>query len=56
MRAALDRWIEDTGDLGAVPERELIRRGLVADRLAAYETLETEGPGAKAKARSKKSP
>ena len=33
-RAALDRWIETTGDLGAVPERELIRRGLVADRTA----------------------
>jgi hypothetical protein len=38
LRAALDRWLVATGDLGAVPERELIRRGLVADRLAEYET------------------
>jgi uncharacterized sulfatase len=32
-RSALDRWIVETGDLGAVPERELIHRGLVSDRL-----------------------
>jgi uncharacterized sulfatase len=31
MRAALDKWIKDTGDLGAVPEAELIKRGLVQD-------------------------
>jgi hypothetical protein len=36
MRAALDRWIADTGDLGAVPEAELVRRGLVADKLEEY--------------------
>jgi uncharacterized sulfatase len=46
MRAALDRWIERTGDLGAVPERELIRRGLVADRLAEYEPRKTAPPAA----------
>ena len=34
MRAALDQWIIDTKDLGAVPERELIERGLVKDRLS----------------------
>lgn len=33
LRGALDRWIHETNDLGAVPETELIRRGLVADRL-----------------------
>jgi uncharacterized sulfatase len=33
LRPALDKWIEETHDLGAVPERELIARGLVADRL-----------------------
>jgi uncharacterized sulfatase len=33
MRAALDRWIRDTKDLGEVPEQELIRRGLVRDLL-----------------------
>jgi uncharacterized sulfatase len=37
LRAALDRWVADTHDLGAVPERELVRQGLVADRLAEYE-------------------
>jgi uncharacterized sulfatase len=34
MRAALDSWIVDTKDLGGVPEKELIRRGLVRDMLA----------------------
>ena len=29
MRAALDKWVVDTNDLGAVPEKELVRRGLV---------------------------
>jgi uncharacterized sulfatase len=33
-RDALDRWMKATGDLGAVPEQELIRRGLLADRPA----------------------
>lgn len=33
MRAALDKWIADTKDLGGVPERELIKRGLVRDVL-----------------------
>jgi uncharacterized sulfatase len=36
LRQALDGWIAETGDLGAVPETELIRRGLVADKLAEY--------------------
>ena len=36
MRAALEQWMADTGDLGAVPEEELIARGLVADRLQEY--------------------
>lgn len=35
MRAALDKWVVDTKDLGAVPEKELIRRGLVKDVLTA---------------------
>jgi uncharacterized sulfatase len=34
LRAALDRWVKDTKDLGEVPESELIRRGLVADRIS----------------------
>jgi uncharacterized sulfatase len=33
LRKALDHWIDETHDLGAVPEKELIARGLVADRL-----------------------
>lgn len=37
LSAALDAWIADCKDLGAVPETELVRRGLVADRLKEYE-------------------
>jgi arylsulfatase A-like enzyme len=37
MRAALDKWIEETHDMGAIPETELIKRGLVSDRLKEYE-------------------
>lgn len=36
LAAALDRWLRETGDLGAVPERELIARGLVMDRMDEY--------------------
>lgn len=43
MRAALDRWIKDTGDLGAVPEVELVKRGLVADRIKEYEDRKKNG-------------
>lgn len=53
MRAALDHWIERTGDLGAVPEKELVRRGLVADRLEEYEARKTEGLGAKERFKAK---
>jgi uncharacterized sulfatase len=34
MRAALDKWMIDTKDLGEVPEKELIKRGLVRDVLS----------------------
>ncbi len=34
LAAALDRWMRDTKDLGAVPEKELIAKGHVVDRLA----------------------
>lgn len=37
LRAVLDHWLEQTKDLGAIPERALIKRGLVADRLSEYE-------------------
>ena len=36
MRAALEEWMKVTNDLGAVPEIELIRRGLVRDVLSDY--------------------
>ena len=34
MSAALDKWIIDTKDLGEVPEKELIKRGIVKDVLS----------------------
>lgn len=33
MSAALDTWMKDTKDLGEVPEKELIKRGVVKDVL-----------------------
>jgi N-sulfoglucosamine sulfohydrolase len=36
MREALDRWMAETRDMGAVPEAEMIRRGLIADQLEEY--------------------
>ena len=43
MRAALDEWMKETKDLGEVPEKELIRRGLVADKLSEYEKRKKPG-------------
>jgi uncharacterized sulfatase len=43
MRAALDRWMKETNDLGAVPEVELVKRGLVADRIKEYEDRKKNG-------------
>ena len=37
LRAALDRWIAETRDMGAIPEQELTRRGLVRDILSTYD-------------------
>jgi uncharacterized sulfatase len=37
MRGALDQWISETRDMGAVPEEEMIRRGTVTDRLKEYQ-------------------
>ena len=34
MSAALDQWMVDTKDLGSVPEKELIKQGLVKDVLS----------------------
>jgi N-sulfoglucosamine sulfohydrolase len=36
LRGELDRWIDETKDLGAVPEEELIKQGLVEDFLKNY--------------------
>jgi uncharacterized sulfatase len=43
MRAALDQWMKETNDLGAVPEIELVRRGIVADRIKEYEDRKKNG-------------
>lgn len=37
LRAALDKWMVDTKDLGGIPEDELVKKGLVADRIPEYE-------------------
>ena len=36
LRAALEKWIATTHDLGAVSEEEMVRRGLVLDKLKEY--------------------
>jgi uncharacterized sulfatase len=43
MRDALESWIQNTQDLGAVGEQELIRRGLVRDVLKEYELRNQPG-------------
>jgi N-sulfoglucosamine sulfohydrolase len=50
LRAALDRWVQETKDLGEVPEDELIRRGLVEDRLSKEyaDRIKQHPPGSKA--------
>jgi uncharacterized sulfatase len=37
LREELDRWIEETKDLGAMPEEALIKRGVVEDFLKNYQ-------------------
>lgn len=45
LSAALERWIEEIGDLGGVPERELIERGLVEDQITGHrQSLEPLSP------------
>jgi uncharacterized sulfatase len=41
LRGALDNWLHETHDLGAVPETELIKRGLVKDVLSQYAERQT---------------
>jgi uncharacterized sulfatase len=50
LRAALDKWVKDTNDLGEVPETELIKRGLVADRISTEyaERIKMHPPGSQA--------
>jgi N-sulfoglucosamine sulfohydrolase len=36
LRAALGKWLADTKDLGATPEEELVKQGLVKDFFANY--------------------
>ena len=42
LRAALDAWIEQTRDMGAIPEKEMIKRGIVSDKLSEYESRKAE--------------
>ena len=44
MGRVLDAWIDETRDLGAVPERELIAQGLVEDVLGPYEERKSRHP------------
>jgi uncharacterized sulfatase len=37
LRGELDKWIQQTHDMGAIPETELIKRGIVADKLSSYD-------------------
>jgi hypothetical protein len=50
LRAAHEQWVEQTKDLGAVPEDELIRRGLVVDRISKEyaDRIKNHPPGSKA--------
>ena len=36
MRAELERWMIETKDLGAMPESEMIRQGIIADQREEY--------------------
>jgi N-sulfoglucosamine sulfohydrolase len=50
LSGVLDQWVKDTKDLGAVPETELIRRGLVEDRISKEyaDRIKQHPPGSKA--------
>jgi len=43
LRGAMDKWLVDTKDMGAIPELELIKRGLVEDRLSQYDERKKTG-------------
>ena len=43
LRDALDAWIRNTNDLGALGEQELVRRGIVRDVLKEYELRKQPG-------------
>ena len=38
LRAALDNWITSTHDMGEIPETEMIKRGIVSDRMKEYDS------------------
>jgi arylsulfatase A-like enzyme len=50
LRTVLDHWVRETRDLGEVPESDLIRRGLVVDRISTEyaERIKQHPPGSKA--------
>jgi N-sulfoglucosamine sulfohydrolase len=43
LRQALNKWVSDTKDMGAIPETELIKQGLVEDRLSEYDKRKETG-------------
>jgi N-sulfoglucosamine sulfohydrolase len=43
LRAALDKWTAETKDMGAIPETELVKRGLVENRLPQYDERKATG-------------
>lgn len=50
LRGVLDKWVKETNDLGEVAETELIKRGLVQDRISTEyaERIKKHPPGSKA--------
>lgn len=43
LRAVLDKWMESTRDLGDIPEKELVKRGLVKDVSDKYRDRKSGG-------------
>jgi N-sulfoglucosamine sulfohydrolase len=43
LRSAMDKWLADTKDMGAIPETELVKRGLVEDRISSYDERKVTG-------------
>ncbi|MDB6057917.1 MAG: sulfatase, partial [Verrucomicrobiales bacterium] len=44
LRIAMDKWLVETRDMGAIPEVELVKQGLVEDRISEYAERKETGP------------